>query len=212
MQASLRHTCGARLWRGVCDDLNPPAVSGRDIKVQFSQGDTCGDPGTGFPADARRRALQRPSPVRQDPDLGASRPVVTQAVEAAPTLASPGCERQRQTQSPEQQDSELLAGYNEVRSGREDCECTWRPRHFGTAAVLEMQSLIQRKAPQTRACPQRLQRCAATPASLSGTGRHPLRKGRPQPRPRGPPTLEFGNPGGGGTQRRARPLARWAAC
>ena len=42
--------------------------------------------------------------------MGASRPVVTQAVEAAPTLASPGCERQRQTQSPEQQDSELLVG------------------------------------------------------------------------------------------------------
>ena len=78
--------------------------------------------------------------------------------------------------------------------------------------VLEMQSLIQRKAPQTRACPQRLQSCAATPASLSGTGRHGLRKGRPQPRPRGPPTLEFGSPGGGGAQRRARPLARWAAC
>ena len=53
---------------------------------------------------------------KQDPDLGASRPVVTQDVEAAPTLASPGCERQRQTQSPEQQDSELRAGYNEVRS------------------------------------------------------------------------------------------------
>ena len=27
-----------------------------------------------------------------------------------------------------------------------------------------------------------------------------------------PSTLEFGSPGGGGTQRRARPFARWAAC
>ncbi len=43
--------------------------------------------------------------------------------------------------------------------------------------MLETQSLIQRKAPQTRACPQRLQRCAATAASLVRDGSSSPAKG-----------------------------------
>ena len=39
-----------------------------------------------------------------------------------------------------------------------------------------MQSLSQRKAPQTRACPQRLQRCAATPSHFQGRAVIPFQR------------------------------------
>ena len=67
-----------------------------------------------------------------------------------------------------------------------------------------MHSPGQRKASRTRACPQRLRRCVATPASLSGERRHLLPQPRPPHGPKGPPRLAYGSTGSGGTLRRAR--------
>ena len=67
-----------------------------------------------------------------------------------------------------------------------------------------MHSPGQRKASRTRACPQRLRRCVATPASLSGERRHLLPQPRPPHGPKRPPRLAYGSTGSGGTLRRAR--------
>ena len=97
---------GRFFWQAVRDDLNAAVIKPDRRHIQVSNQQVDGNAGSSLPANTRGRALQRAAARTKDPRPGTCGCVIPQGVVPLTATAVGSRERQGNTESAEEHDSE----------------------------------------------------------------------------------------------------------